>query len=348
LSAGPDAAHRSLLFAPLGRLPYQYGIIRRVLKVNQRYGHEERREITDVARASIHEQWPPSGEGAREDLSDMSELGARLRQAREGQGLSLAQASVDTRILQQSLIALEEGAYQRLPSDVVIRGFIRNYAQYLDLSADELIELYRRERGATDKIRIVAATNPPRSRSYVLPSFFGVFFVTVALVGLAYVALNAIGRISDGAAPNAAAVVSTATVPPPSPLPTPTQGQAAAIAAAPSPSPALAAALPTPGVAGGAAAVTQTATTAAPIVVELRIASQRGNESSWVRVQSDGNTIYEGTMSAGQRQTFEAQRRILIRAGNPPAVLVSVNGLEQGPLGQVPGQPVNWPWPPNS
>jgi cytoskeleton protein RodZ len=28
-------------------------------------------------------------------------------------------------------------------------------------------------------------------------------------------------------------------------------------------------------------------------------------------------------------------------------VLVTVNGLEQGALGQVPGQPVNWPWPPN-
>src|SRR5687767_6002829 len=128
----------------------------------------------------------------------MSELGARLRQARESQGLSLAQAATDTRILLQSLAALEEGAYQRLPSDVVIRGFIRNYAQYLGLPPDELIELYRRERGATDKIRVIPATHPPRTRSYVLPSFFGVFFVTVALVGMAYVLLNATGRFRDG------------------------------------------------------------------------------------------------------------------------------------------------------
>ncbi len=135
----------------------------------------------------------------------MSELGARLRQAREGQGISLAQAAIDTRILPQSLAALEEGAYQRLPSDVATRGFIRNYAQYLSLSGDEMIELYRRERGATDKIRVVAATNPPRTRSYVLPSFFGVFFVTVALIGLAYVSLNAVGRIGDRAT-NVAAV----------------------------------------------------------------------------------------------------------------------------------------------
>ncbi|NNJ09342.1 helix-turn-helix domain-containing protein [Chloroflexales bacterium ZM16-3] len=279
----------------------------------------------------------------------MSELGARLRQARESQGLSLAQASVDTRILQQSLIALEEGSYQLLPGDVVIRGFIRNYAQYLGLTADELIELYRRERGATDKIRVVPATNPPGSRSYVLPSFFGVFFVTVALIGMAYVALNAVGRIGDGGIASVATSEPTATVPPPSPLPSPTAGRAPAIAAAPT-LPVLASApgTPTNGPAGGVSfTATQTATSAAPIIVELRIASLRGDENSWVRVQSDGNTIYEGTMIAGQRQTFEAQRRILIRAGNPPNVIVTVNGLEQGPIGQVSGQPVNWPWPPN-
>lgn len=281
----------------------------------------------------------------------MSELGARLRQAREGQGLSLAQASVDTRILQQSLIALEEGAYQRLPGDVVIRGFIRNYAQYLGLPADELIELYRRERGVTDKIRVVPATNPPRSRSYVVPSFFGIFFVTIALVGLAYVSLSAIGRIGSGGIASVPTTEPTITVPPPSPLPSPTIRRTIAIAAAPT---ALPVATPLQQLtsvsrpAGGVAiTTTQTPAPGAPIIVEIRIASQRGDESSWVRVQADGNTIYEGIMSAGQRQTFEAQRRILIRAGNPPAVLVTVNSLEQGSLGQVSGQPVNWSWPPN-
>jgi cytoskeleton protein RodZ len=52
-------------------------------------------------------------------------------------------------------------------------------------------------------------------------------------------------------------------------------------------------------------------------------------------------------MRAGEKLVFEAQRRVLIRAGNPPDVFVTVNGLQQGALGQNPGQPVNWPWPPN-
>jgi cytoskeletal protein RodZ len=272
----------------------------------------------------------------------MSELGARLRQARESQGLSLAQASADTRILQQSLIALEEGAFQRLPSDVVTRGFIRNYAGYLGLSADELIEIYRRERGVSDKIRIVPATTSPTRRAYVFPSFFGIFFVTIALVGLAYVALNAVGRIGD--ANVAVAPEPTATIPPPSPLPTarpapPAPAPTSAIAGGLAPTAVIA---PTPDPAGA----DPTATPAAPIVLEVRIPATRGNEESWLRVQTDGNTIFEGIMRAGQTQVFQAQRRVQIRAGNPPDVIIVVNGLQQGALGQNAGQPVNWSWPP--
>ncbi|NJN18282.1 MAG: helix-turn-helix domain-containing protein [Oscillochloris sp.] len=277
----------------------------------------------------------------------MSELGARLREARESQGLSLAQVAADTRILQQSLVALEEGAYQRMPSDVVIRGFIRNYATYLGLSPDELIEQYRRERGATDRIQVVPATHPPRTRAYVLPSFFGVFFVTVALVGMAYIVLNAVGRIGERNDTSAAVSDPSPTVPPPSPLPTATIGRAPtvlpAITVAPEAS-AIARPQSTTDVAGGAFA-TPTTTQAAPIVLEVFVPA--GNPSgSWLRIEADGNRVFEGIMRPGGRETFQAQRRVFIRAGNPPEVQVVVNGLQQGPLGQVSGQPVNWSWPP--
>lgn len=277
----------------------------------------------------------------------MSELGTRLRQAREGQGLSLAQASVDTRILQQSLTALEEGAFPRLPGDVATRGFIRNYAQYLGLAPDELIELYRRERGVTDQIRVVAVTTPPRSRSYVLPSFFGVFFVTVALVGLAYVALNAAGRIGDRVATRDAPAI--ATIPPPSPLPTSSVSAAQPLSVPTRAATALATPQPSSSNAAGGLAATAgpSPTPAAPIMIEVSVPRRSGSENSWVRVQTDGNVAFEGIMRAGEKLVFQAQRRVLIRAGNPPDVFVTVNGLPQGALGQSTGQPVNWPWPPN-
>jgi len=269
----------------------------------------------------------------------MSELGARLRRARETNGISLAQAAADTRILLQSLQALEEGAFERLPSDVVARGFIRNYSQYLGLPVDEMIELYRRERGATDKIRIVPATHPPRTRMYVLPSFFAIFFITLALIGLAYVGLSALGHIGERATPPAA-VAPSPTIVPPSPLPTPEPPPTSV--SIPTSLPATPTVLPTV-----PTTPEPTPTLAAPIVVEIRVPAVRGNENSWVRVQVDGTTVFEAIMRAGEQRTFTAQRRVFIRAGNPTDVEVTVNGLQQGPLGTVPGQPVNWSWPPN-
>src|SRR3712207_4357617 len=131
----------------------------------------------------------------------MSELGERLREARESQGISLSQAAVETRILQRYLVALEDGDYQHLPGDVYARGFIRIYADALGAQADELIELYRRERGMSEPIRVVPATSSPRVRGLVVPSFFGVFFVVLVLVGASYLALSALNIVGESARP---------------------------------------------------------------------------------------------------------------------------------------------------
>jgi cytoskeletal protein RodZ len=268
----------------------------------------------------------------------MSELGERLRQARESKGISLAQASTDTRILQQSLIALEEGAFQRLPGDVATRGFIRNYGQYLDLPIEELIDLYRRERGSSDKIRVVATSSAPRARIYTVPNFLGVFFVTIALVGLAYVALNALGRVGDDPQIAAAPTIVTTVAPSPTSLPTVSSATPTATLR-PSPRPTT-----TPAPAAGAAITsTPTATPAAPIVVEVRIDDD--SAPSWLRVRADDITVYEQIMQPGEIEIFEARREVYIRSGNPSAVQISVNGLNQGVLGNS-ATPVDWYWPP--
>lgn len=55
------------------------------------------------------------------------------------------------------------------------RGFIRNYADYLGIPAEELIELYRRERGISEPIRVVPVTSSPSVRGLVVPSFLACF-----------------------------------------------------------------------------------------------------------------------------------------------------------------------------
>ncbi|MCU0490790.1 MAG: DUF4115 domain-containing protein [Chloroflexaceae bacterium] len=267
----------------------------------------------------------------------MSLLGTQLREAREKKGVSLAQASMETRILQQSLLALEEGAYQRLPGDVVARGFLRNYAQYLGLPPEEMIEIYRQERGASDKIKVVPAAHPIRGRTYSLPSFFTVFIATVVLVALGYMGLVLSGRL---ASTPSVAVAFTATAQPATPTVLPTAIPVTSVSVF----------TPTPGaVAGGVATpqvtatpVLPTPTPLAPIVVDLTILP---NNQSWVRVIIDGVVFEEGILGGGINRQYLAQRQITILAGNPPAAEVTVNGLQVGAIGTTPGSPATFSWP---
>jgi transcriptional regulator with XRE-family HTH domain len=77
----------------------------------------------------------------------MSDLGERLRAAREEKELSLEQVAEETRLPLNYLQALEEEAFGAFTSDLHARGFLRNYATYLGLKVDEVLALFDRLRG---------------------------------------------------------------------------------------------------------------------------------------------------------------------------------------------------------
>jgi cytoskeletal protein RodZ len=276
----------------------------------------------------------------------MSQIGERLRLTRESQGISLAQAAVETRILQRYIVALEEGDFQHLPGDVYARGFIRNYALYLGMPAEELIELYRLERGTTDPIRVVPATSSPRIRGLVIPSFFGVFFVVLVLVGMSYLVLNAMGRVGEN--PSLAAQSTPTSAPAPSPLPTFRPNATSIPVIASGPTSAAPAATAEPGLpAGGAASVTSVPTPAqaAPIEFEVRIDSGE-NPGSWLEIKADGQSIFRKVLGPGQSFRNSAQRTLSIRAGNASVVTVMVSGQQPQRLGSIPGEVQTFTWPP--
>src|SRR5574340_234030 len=70
----------------------------------------------------------------------MSEsIGAALRSGREQRRLTLAQVSEATRIRTHYLQALENDDLSAMPSAAQARGFMRIYAQFLELDLDALI-----------------------------------------------------------------------------------------------------------------------------------------------------------------------------------------------------------------
>lgn len=104
----------------------------------------------------------------------MGRLGDALRSQRERKGITLEQAAEDTRIRQKFLESLESGDHQALPGAVYTKGFLRNYADYLDLDGDELIGLYTAERAE--------APEPPRSFEPMKPIMRRNVFISPSLL----------------------------------------------------------------------------------------------------------------------------------------------------------------------
>ncbi len=72
-------------------------------------------------------------------------LGTMLREARLRRGLTLAEASADTRINPAYLEAIEGERWELMPAPVYARGFFRSYARYLGLPADAIERLVPRD-----------------------------------------------------------------------------------------------------------------------------------------------------------------------------------------------------------
>lgn len=70
-------------------------------------------------------------------------IGQQLKKARKHRNLTLEKAAEATRIRQGYLQALEADDLSVMPSPVHARGFLRNYAQYLDLDIDQIVEELR-------------------------------------------------------------------------------------------------------------------------------------------------------------------------------------------------------------
>ncbi len=72
-------------------------------------------------------------------------IGARLRQARELRQLSLQEVSEATKVRTHYLQALENDDLSAIPSAAQARGFLRIYAEYLQLDSADLTSVQPRE-----------------------------------------------------------------------------------------------------------------------------------------------------------------------------------------------------------
>jgi cytoskeletal protein RodZ len=75
----------------------------------------------------------------------VTEIGNRLKEARQEKGLSLDDLQSITKIQKRYLMGIEEGNYSSMPGNFYVRAFIKQYAEALELNPDELFDAYKSE-----------------------------------------------------------------------------------------------------------------------------------------------------------------------------------------------------------
>lgn len=237
-------------------------------------------------------------------MEQLKEIGAKLRQLRQQQAISTEQVAAKTFIPLRLLTALEEGESDHLPEPIFIQGFIRRYAEALNLDGAAFANTF-----STNNLLPIQleseSKEAPQAPSRVIP----LYVVYILLMVAAASGLFFLVRTPQTAKPP---------VPQRKNLPIAQQQKPVAQPVPVNPTPA------------------KTSTPNVPIQVTVSL-----TDESWMQVIVDGKTEFEGTLTKGDQKTWTATKKLSITAGNAGAVLISSNQANQekqkpvGDLGEV-------------
>src|SRR3954468_13237450 len=84
--------------------------------------------------------------------SELASFGEELRRERGIRGIWLKENGAATRVSKRFLDAIERNDHNALPAPVFTRGFVCEYARYLGLNAEEMVNRYNYAAAGDDRI----------------------------------------------------------------------------------------------------------------------------------------------------------------------------------------------------
>ena len=244
-----------------------------------------------------------------------SGFGEHLKREREMRGVSLEEIASATRISVRFLTALEQESWDRLPGGVFNRGFVRTISRYLGLEEDSLLAEYSLaigEKAATASVPAELPKQTPAAQGN-RPWLSIVVVLLIAAIGVG--AWYGWAWYAARRAELAGAESATPERPTPPSAPQNLQTNTAAETGLPA-EPQAAAANPDQ-------------------ELELKIDATKDTQ---LAVTSDGQTVFSGTLAAGQSRTVRATTSLTIDAQDAGAVQLELNGQPLVPIGPA-GQP---------
>lgn len=240
--------------------------------------------------------WNPSGEG------DAVSFGNWLRRERELRQVSLRDISDETKISIRYLEALEEDRFDILPGSVFAKGFLRQYARYVGLDGDEVVNSYlTAESGQRPEEPTGAYRKGRRPRREWMTGALlasGLLVLLAAVAALAFYAERTAGGPADAAPPVGARArpVAPPRFEPPAPP--------------------------------------ERATSDVALTVTLDFSGQ-----CWVDAVVDGARTVGELRVQGESLTLEARESVELTLDAPEVVRLEVDGEPFALDGQAPGEP---------
>lgn len=114
----------------------------------------------------------------------MSELGIRLKSAREEKGFSLEEMQKVTKIQKRYLIAIEEGDFSKMPGEFYARAFVKSYSEAVGLDPEMVFEEHKEElpQPKRETVDLPPRVNRSKPRTVRRKSRFASFIPTVVLI----------------------------------------------------------------------------------------------------------------------------------------------------------------------
>jgi cytoskeletal protein RodZ len=119
----------------------------------------------------------------------MRTVGEILSEKRKELKLSLEDIEKETKIRRKYLEAIEDNNFSLIQESTTVKGFIRNYALSLGLSAENVLAVFRRDFRENDKGQVIPrgmVESLGEKTFYWTPKMTFVFFVSVLVLGFAY------------------------------------------------------------------------------------------------------------------------------------------------------------------
>ncbi|MDX1582568.1 MAG: helix-turn-helix domain-containing protein [Thermoanaerobaculia bacterium] len=234
-----------------------------------------------------------------ENQTGEASFGEELRREREMREISIREISDSTKISSRFLEAIEAGDLSALPAPVFTRGFIREYANYLGVEGEDIVDRYmgvvaqveRRRESEEEEMRErisgrFSVGNVPAGWKWLL-----VVVLALIVLGATVAYLSRSDEPEETVEP--ATEQTEESVEPPEPP-------------------------------------------AEPVDAESIAMTLEATSDSWINLRIDEEAPIDFTLQRGNTRSFEAEQKItLLTVGNAGGVEVTLNGVELEPLGRV-------------